>query len=75
MSKTVRTPGVDGDFREATTDHYISLSSSSRDKNMFTSSDDCEVVFNELNNVTEIGLVNFEIPHTRYAIDKTNNTI
>jgi hypothetical protein len=73
MSQTF-SPGVDGDFRSATTEHYISLSSSSRDKNTFTSSDDCEVIFNELNNVTELQLVNFEIPHTRYAIDKTNNT-
>ncbi|CAM9901930.1 unnamed protein product, partial [Pylaiella littoralis] len=59
---------------DETTDHYISLSSSSRDKTTFTSSDDCEVVFDELSNVSGISLVNFEIPHTRYAIDKTNNT-
>ena len=66
--------GVNGDVRDETTDHYISLSSSSRDKTTFTSSDDCEIGFDELRNVSAITLVNFEIPHTRYAIDKTNNT-
>ena len=66
--------GVNGDVRDETTDHYISLSSSSRDKTTFTSSDDCEIGFDELRNVSAISLVNFEIPHTRYAIDKTNNT-
>ena len=65
---------VNGDVRNQTTDHFISLSSSSRDKTTFTSSDDCEVGFDELRNVTGISLVNFEIPHTRYAIDKYNNT-
>lgn len=65
---------VNGDVRDETTDHYISISSSSRDKNTFTSSDDCEVEFDELRNVSAISLVNFEIPHTRYAIDKSNNT-
>lgn len=64
---------VNGDVRDETTDHYISISSSSRDKTTFTSSDDCEVVFDELRNVSAISLVNFEIPHTRYAIDKDNN--
>lgn len=68
-------PGVNGDVREETTDHYISLSSSSRDKTTFTSSDDCEIAFDELRNVSAISLVNFEIPHTRYAIDQTNNTL
>lgn len=65
---------VNGDVRNQTTDHFISLSSSSRNKTTFTSSDDCEVGFDELRNVTGISLVNFEIPHTRYAIDKYNNT-
>ena len=65
---------VNGDVRNQTTDHFISLSSSSRNKTTFTSSDDCEIGFDELRNVTGISLVNFEIPHTRYAIDKYNNT-
>lgn len=65
---------VNGDVRDQTTDHFISISSSSRNKTTFTSSDDCEIVFDELRNVTGISLVNFEIPHTRYAIDKDNNT-
>ena len=67
--------GVNGDVRDETTDHYISISSSARDKSTFTSSDDCEVTFDEMRNVSGISLVNFEIPHTRYAIDKTNNTL
>lgn len=65
---------VNGDVRNRTTDHYISLPSSSRNKTSFNSSDDCEIGFDELRNVTGISLVNFEIPHTRYAIDKYNNT-
>lgn len=65
---------VNGDVREQTTDHFISISSSSRNKTTFTSSDDCEIIFDELRNVSGISLVNFEIPHTRYAIDKQNNT-
>ena len=65
---------INGDIRDQTTDHFISISSSSRDKTTFTSSDDCEIVFDELRNVSGISLVNFEIPHTRYAIDKENNT-
>lgn len=66
--------GVNGDVRDETIDHYISISSSARDKSTFTSSDDCEVTFDEMRNVSGISLVNFEIPHTRYAIDTTNNT-
>lgn len=65
---------VNGDVRKPTTDHFLSLSSSSRNKTTFTSSDDCEINFDELRNVSGISLVNFEIPHTRYAIDVDNNT-
>lgn len=66
---------VNGDVRDETTDHFISISSSSRDKTTFTSSDDCEIKFDEFRNVIGISIVNFEIPHTRYAIDKDNNTL
>lgn len=67
--------GVNGDEREGTKVHYLSLSSVARDRNMFTSSDDCEIKFDEINNVIGISLMNFEIPHTRYAIDDDNNTL
>lgn len=66
---------VNGDVRDETIDHYESLTSSARDKSTFTSSNDCEIPFDELRNIVEISLVNFEIPHTRYAIDSTNNTL
>lgn len=65
---------VNGDVRDETIDHYISVTSSARDKSTFTSSDDCVIEFDELRNVVGMQLINFEIPHTRYAIDHSNNT-
>ncbi|ACH46860.1 unknown [Feldmannia species virus] len=56
-------------------DHFVSLSSASRDKNAFTSSDDCEINFDDIVNVVGIELLNFEVPHTRYAIDDSDNTL
>ena len=75
MSSLDSRTNVNGDVRAETINHYLSLTSSARDKSMFSSSNDCEISFDEIRNVTEISLINFEIPHTRYAIDTTNNTL
>ena len=68
-------PRVNGDDREEVCEHYVSLSSSTRDKHTFSSSNDCELNFDEIQNVIGLSLTNFEIPHTRYAIDESNNTL
>ena len=68
-------PHIDGDVRNQYINIYESLTSSARDKSAFTSSNDCVIEFDEIRNVTEISLLNFEIPHTRYAIDSTNNIL
>ena len=73
-SKLVRS-NIDGDVRDLTINHYESLTSSARDKSEFTSSNDCIIEFDTLSNVIELSLMNFEIPHTRYAIDSTNNAL
>ncbi|AAR26854.1 FirrV-1-A30 [Feldmannia irregularis virus a] len=72
-SNPVVSPSEEGN--EKTVEHYLSLSSASRDKNTFTSSDDCEIAFDDIHNVIGLELVNFEIPHTRYAIDSDNNSL
>lgn len=63
-----------GDRRNISTDHYVNVSSAQRDKSSFPNSNDCEISFDNLSNVTDMEIVNFEIPHTRYAIDEENNT-
>lgn len=52
---------------------YLNLSSSDRNKARFPDSADSELVFDEQSNVLGMKILNFEIPHTRYAIDKTTN--
>ena len=61
-----------GDF----TDHYVNISSANRDKEQNPSSDDVTYHLLEgINDAHSIDIENFEIPHTRYAIDSTNNTL
>lgn len=66
---------VDGDSSKSTVDHYLSISSGDRQKSDISSSNDCEIQFDELQNVLSIELINFELPHTKYAIDDSNNTL
>lgn len=66
---------VDGDSRRSTVNHYLSVSSGDRQKSDISSSNDCQIEFDELRNVLSIELLNFELPHTKYAIDDSNNTL
>lgn len=66
---------VNGDVGDEVIDHYVSVISAARSKSTFTSSKDCVIRFDERSNVTGISLGKFEIPHTRYVIDRTNNTL
>jgi len=52
---------------------YLNLSSSDRDKTLFPDSADTELSFDDQSNVIGMKILNFEIPHTRYAIDKKTN--
>lgn len=54
---------------------YLNLSSSDRDKTLFPDSADAELSFDDQSNVLGMRIINFEIPHTRYAIDKTTNNL
>lgn len=54
---------------------YLNLSSSDRNKALYPDSADSELVFDEQSNVLGMKILNFEIPHTRYAIDKTTNNL
>lgn len=54
---------------------YLNLSSSDRNKARYPDSADSELVFDEQSNVLGMKILNFEIPHTRYAIDKTTNNL
>lgn len=64
------------DRRGDYTDHYINLSSANRDKAQDPSSDDATYnIVDGIKDATSIEIINFEIPHTRYAIDSTNNTL
>lgn len=51
----------------------VNLTSSGRDKNVDPDSADAELSFEEQYNVIAMEILNFELPHTRYAINKTNN--
>ena len=66
---------VDGDSSRSTINHYLSVSSGDRQQSEFSSSNDCQLDFDELRNVLSIELMNFELPHTKYAIDNSNNTL
>lgn len=64
------------DRRGDYTDHYINLSSANRDKAQDPTSDDATYnIVDGIKDAVSIDIVNFEIPHTRYAIDSTNNTL
>lgn len=54
---------------------YLNLSSADRDKSVDRDSADAELSFDPQSNVIGMSIVNFEIPHTRYAINKTNNNL
>jgi len=74
MSTRFNSSGVNGDDRDSIVTTLVNVSSSDRNKAKDPSSDDCEIPLDEIRNVIGIDLLNFEIPHTRYAIDRTNNT-
>lgn len=65
---------INGDDRDPLVTTYLNLSSGDRDRASYPSSNDCTLSFDEIRNALRIDLLNFEIPHTRYAIDHTNNT-
>lgn len=52
---------------------YLNLSSSNRNKTLFPNSADAELSFEDQSNVIGMKILNFEIPHTRYVIDKKTN--
>ena len=52
---------------------YLNLSSSDRDKTLYPQSSDAELSFDDQSNVIGVKIINFEVPHTRYAIDKNTN--
>lgn len=54
---------------------YLNLSSSDRDKTLHPDSADAELSFDDQSNVIGMRILNFEIPHTRYAIDRTTNNL
>lgn len=68
-------PRIDGDANRSTVNHYLSVSSGDREKSELSTSNDCEISFDEFRNVLSIELLNFELPHTKYAIDQSNNTL
>ena len=54
---------------------YLNLSSSDRNKTLFPDSADAEITFDDQSSVLGMKILNFEIPHTRYAIDQTCNSL
>jgi len=59
-----------------TTDHFLNLSSANRDKTIDPSSNDVTYTIPiGIKDSLSIEVVQFEIPHTRYAINPTNNTM
>ncbi len=54
---------------------YLNLSSSDRNKVLYPDSSDAELSFDDQSNVLSMKILNFEIPHTRYAIDKKCNNL
>ncbi|CAM9102228.1 unnamed protein product [Ectocarpus sp. 8 AP-2014] len=54
---------------------YLNLSSADRDKALYPDSADAELTFDDQSNVIGMKILNFEIPHTRYAIDSTTNNL
>ncbi|CAN0555511.1 unnamed protein product, partial [Ectocarpus sp. 8 AP-2014] len=53
----------------------LNLSSADRDKTLYPDSADAELTFDDQSNVIGMKILNFEIPHTRYAIDRTTNNL
>lgn len=54
---------------------YLNLSSADRNKRLFPNSADTELSFDDQSNVLGMRILNFEMPHTRYAIDKTTSSL
>lgn len=54
---------------------YLNPSSADRKKLLFPNSADTELSFDDQPNVLGMRILNFEMPHTRYAIDKTRNNL
>lgn len=66
---------ITGDSRPSTVNHFLSVSSGDRNKSTSSTPNDCEITFDELHNVLSLELMNFEIPHTRFAVTAANNTL
>ena len=67
---------LQNDQRGETTDHYVNLSSANRDKAVDPSSNDVTYFLNHgIKDALSVHVEQFEIPHTRYAINPTNNTL
>lgn len=54
---------------------YLNLSSANRDKNVDPESTDAELSFDTQSNVIGMKILNFEIPHTRYAIENSTSNL
>jgi len=67
-------PRVNGDERDRLITTYLNVSSGDRDRSVYPTSNECQLSFDKVPNVLSMDILNFEIPHTRYAIDQTNNT-
>jgi len=64
------------DQRGETTNHFLNLSSANRDKAMDPSSNDVTYQLPlGIKDALSINVEQFEIPHTRYAVNATNNTL
>ena len=59
-----------------TTEHFLNLSSANRDKAIDPSSNDVTYIIPiGIKDSLSIEVEQFEIPHTRYAINSSNNTM
>ena len=59
-----------------TTEHFLNLSSANRDKTIDPSSNDVTYIIPiGIKDSLSIEVEQFEIPHTRYAINSSNNTM
>jgi hypothetical protein len=54
---------------------FVNLSSAGRDRRTYPDSSDCILHFEPIHGVKSISIRNFEVPHTREAVDETNNTL
>ena len=76
MSSDQRLALLQKDQLGQTPDHFLNLSSANRDKAIDPSSNDVTYTIPiGIKDSLSIEVEQFEIPHTRYAVNATNNTI